>query len=83
MKVATSTRDRLARLASERGVTVKELVDQLAAQQPTRDELDARAAATADYIRRTMCPDLIEGPYPEAEDFLNAIRAGRIPHRLT
>lgn len=61
-KVATTkgdsaVRDRIAMIAAQRGVSIRDLVADLAAT-PTREELDAgRAAATA-YLGEHLCPDL-------------------------
>jgi hypothetical protein len=54
IKVSKQTRERLARLAAERHVTLKDLVEELAAAAPTAAELaerERRARATlAEYF---------------------------------
>ncbi|MGR6998825.1 hypothetical protein ACU686_12970 [Yinghuangia aomiensis] len=51
IKVAKATRERLAELASERGTTIRGLVESLAASAPTRAELQARAEAARVELR--------------------------------
>lgn len=77
IKVTTDVRDRLAILARERGCTIGQLVGDLAGTTPTREELDARYTAAADYIREHLCPDLTEDDLAAGEQFWQDLEAGR------
>jgi hypothetical protein len=56
IKVESAVRDRLAVLAAERGVTIRDLVEELARATPTRKDLEARHAAAMAYLREHVCP---------------------------
>ena len=82
IKVDSAVRDRLATLARERGTTIRDLVTDLATQTPTQMELQARAAATAAYLRENLCPDLSEADIEAGEAFWRELEAGRVPTSL-
>ena len=56
IKVDSLVRDRLARIASERGTSIREVVAELADSVPTDDELAARALAATQYVRDRINP---------------------------
>jgi len=63
IKVSAATRERLAALAAERGTTIRGLVDELARSEPTRAELQERAA----QARAELAAALGAAPSPQAE----------------
>lgn len=79
IKVDSAVRDRLALLAAERGVTIRDLVDELAQATPTRKDLQARHAAAMAYLREHVCPDLVESDIRAGERFWRELEAGRSP----
>lgn len=78
IKVTADVRDRLAILARERGCTIGELVSGLAANSPTRAELDARHAAAVAHIRQHLVPDFDETDAAAGEQMWRDLAAGRI-----
>jgi predicted DNA-binding ribbon-helix-helix protein len=79
IKVDSLVRDRLARIAAERGTSIRELVAQLADSMSTEEELATRALAATRYVRDRINPDLSESDLVAAEAFWTAIEAGRLP----
>ncbi|WP_405976515.1 hypothetical protein OG496_55120 [Streptomyces sp. NBC_00988] len=63
IKVSAASRDRLAVLASERGTTLRSLVEELAQGTPTRAEYAERA----ELARAELASALGNAPSPEAE----------------
>lgn len=63
IKVDPAVRDRLMVLARERGITMRDLVAELAGATPTAEELQARYEATRAYVEEHF----LKGPYT-AED---------------
>ncbi|WP_254711841.1 hypothetical protein [Streptomyces sp. TRM64462] len=63
IKVDTAVRDRLQELARERGITMRELVAQLAGATPTKEELAQRREETKAYIEQHF----LDGPYTEED----------------
>ena len=57
IKVDSLVRDRLAVLAAERNTTIRALVEQIAADIPTRAEVAQRQADAVAYIREHFIPD--------------------------
>jgi hypothetical protein len=57
IKVDSAVRDRLAVLAADRGLTLRDFVEQVAAGIPTQTELDERLERTVAYIRAHLVPD--------------------------
>jgi hypothetical protein len=83
IKVDSAVRDRLAVLAAERGVTIRDLVDELAQATPTRKDLEERHAAAMAYLREQMCPDLADGDLRVGERFWRELEAGRSPSAIS
>ena len=79
IKVDSLVCDRLARIASERGTTIREVVARLAASTPTEEELATRALAATQYVRDRINPSLSDSDLEAAEEFWRAIEAGRLP----
>lgn len=69
IKVDSAVRDRLAVLAAQRGATIRDLVTELAASTPTREELAARHLAATAYLRERVCPELDENDLAGGERF--------------
>ena len=69
IKVDSAVRDRLAVLAAQRGATIRDLVTELAASTPTREELAARHARATIYLREQLCPELDDNDLAEGERF--------------
>ena len=65
--------------AAHRGATIRDLVSQLAAQTPTREELAARHATATAYLREHLCPDLDGEDTEAAERFWHELEDGRTP----
>ncbi|WP_262386935.1 hypothetical protein [Streptomyces sp. TRM49041] len=63
IKVDTAVRDRLQELARERGITMRELVAQLAGAMPTKEELAERREETKAYIEEHFLGE----PYTEED----------------
>ncbi|MGH3646306.1 MAG: hypothetical protein ACRDTM_03885 [Micromonosporaceae bacterium] len=78
IKVKTEARDRLAILAKERGCTIGEVVDQLAESTPTHDELTARRAAAAAYVKEHLVSDFGEDDVTAGRQMLRDLAAGRL-----
>lgn len=79
IKVDSRVRDRLARLALERGTTIRDLVTELAEATATHEELQARADAACAYVREHVNPDLSDADLAAGEKFWAEIEAGRLP----
>ncbi|WP_405015259.1 hypothetical protein [Kitasatospora sp. NBC_01539] len=58
IKVSKETRERLQLLAGQRGTTMRDLVEQLAAQTLTEEELRARGEMARRYLRERMGIDV-------------------------
>ncbi|MGN9808869.1 hypothetical protein ACTMSW_05860 [Micromonospora sp. BQ11] len=82
IKVDALVRDRLAVLARERGLTMRELVAELARATPTDDELRERASRAEEYVRQHLAPHLTETDLAVATDTWTAIEAGETPEVL-
>jgi hypothetical protein len=79
IKVDSLVRDRLARIASERGTTIRDVVAQLADSTLTEEELATRALAATQYVRDRINPNLSESDLTAADAFWTAIEGGRLP----
>ncbi|WP_233521599.1 hypothetical protein [Streptomyces triticagri] len=64
IKVDRAVRDRLLELARERGMTMRDLVAELAGATPTQDELRARYEATKAYVEEHF----LGRPYTEEDE---------------
>lgn len=87
IKVDSQTRDRLAKLASERDTTIRDLVDQFSHETLTQGELDERARATEQYVRTHLCPDATDQEWEDAgeaaESVWQELAAGRVPESVS
>jgi predicted DNA-binding ribbon-helix-helix protein len=79
IKVDSRVRDRLARLARERGTTIGTLVAELADNTPTQEELDACGRAATAYVRERINPHLSDADLAAGERFWAEIEGGRLP----
>lgn len=82
IKVDEGVRARLAQLARERGMTIRDVVADLAAAQLTQDELDDRYARARAYVTANLCPELTEADIAAGQWVWDELRAGRIPASL-
>lgn len=82
IKVDGSTRDRLAVLAKERGLTMRDLVDRLARETLTQDELRRRATQAEEYVRTRIAAGLTRQELAAAEDVWVAVEDGDAPECL-
>ncbi|WJY43250.1 hypothetical protein QT196_39005 (plasmid) [Streptomyces sp. P9-2B-2] len=73
IQVQRETRDHLAELAKERGVSIGQLVEALAAQQPTAAQRAERLAADREVVRRMMGVDIPDEEFEQAPDVLGNI----------
>ncbi|MEU9489443.1 hypothetical protein AB0D83_38420 [Streptomyces decoyicus] len=73
IQVQRETRDHLAELAKERGVSIGQLVEALAAQQPTAAQRAERLAADREVVRRMMDVDIADEEFEQAPDVLGNI----------
>ncbi|MEB8344029.1 hypothetical protein [Streptomyces endophyticus] len=79
IKVDPAVRDRLMELAKERGVTMRDLVAELAGATPTKEELRKRYEETRAYVEEHF----LGGPYTEEDERAGErlwadIEAGRV-----
>lgn len=70
IQVPKETRDHLAQLAAERGMTIGRLVEAIAAHQPTAAQRAERLAADREVARRLIGADLSDQEFEEAPDIL-------------
>ncbi|MFF4229064.1 hypothetical protein [Streptomyces sp. NPDC001820] len=63
IKVDPAVRDRLQELARDRGITMRDLLAQLAGATPTKEELTQRREETKAYVEEHF----LGGPYTEAD----------------
>jgi hypothetical protein len=77
IKVDPRVRDRLAVLAAERGMSIRDLVGEMAQATPTREELDARHAAATAYIREHLIPDFGPDDVDAGERLWQDLSTGR------
>ncbi|MCX4640406.1 hypothetical protein HEP86_00280 [Streptomyces sp. RPA4-5] len=73
IQVQRETRDHLAELAKERGVSIGQLVEALAAEQPTAAQRAERLAADREVVRRMMGVDIRDEEFEQAPDVLGNI----------
>ncbi|MFI0978319.1 hypothetical protein ACH4SP_15145 [Streptomyces sp. NPDC021093] len=64
IKVAPAVRDRLLELARERGMSMRDLVGQLAGATPTKEEQQQRYEAAKAYVEEHF----LGGPYTEEDE---------------
>ncbi|GIG89146.1 cupin domain-containing protein [Plantactinospora endophytica] len=82
IKVDAAVRDRLAVIARERGVTVRDLVAELSNGTPTAAELRERADSAARYLRSRLGVDLDADDISAGERFWQGIASGVAPSTL-
>ena len=58
VQVPKHTRDHLAALAEERGMTLGQIVEAIAKEHPTRAQLDERAASARKHAREVVGVDM-------------------------
>ncbi|MEU2162251.1 hypothetical protein ACFVY9_18515 [Streptomyces sp. NPDC059544] len=73
IQVPRETRDHLAALAAERGLTLGQLVQQLAEREPTQAQTAERLRADRDAARRNMGTDMSDDEFDQAPDILGNI----------
>ncbi|MCC3771072.1 hypothetical protein [Streptomyces sp. UNOC14_S4] len=73
IQVSRETRDHLAELAKERGVSIGQLVEALAAEQPTAAQRAERLAADREAVRRVIGIDISDDEFDRAPDILGNI----------
>ncbi|MFC8145412.1 hypothetical protein ACFUKV_27260 [Streptomyces paradoxus] len=73
IQVSRQTRDHLAQVAKERGVTLGQLVEQLALEQPTAEQVAERVTADRRVVRETIGVDISDVEFDEAPDILGNI----------
>ncbi|MDH2392699.1 MULTISPECIES: hypothetical protein [Streptomyces] len=73
IQVRRETRDHLAELARERGLSIGQLVDALAAEQPTAAQRAERLAADREVVRRAIGLHISDAEFDEAPDILGNI----------
>jgi hypothetical protein len=78
IKVDSAVRDRLALLAAQRGSTIRDLVTDLAEATPTHEELTARQAAAAAYIREHLIPDFDQDDIDAGEELWRQLHAAQV-----
>ncbi|MFJ2173886.1 hypothetical protein ACIOHE_13360 [Streptomyces sp. NPDC087851] len=79
IKVDPAVRDRLQELARDRGITMRDLLAELAGATPTKEELDRRYAETKAYVEEHF----LGGSYTEEDEKAGeALWAGIVSGRL-
>ncbi|UNM15723.1 hypothetical protein J4032_33500 [Streptomyces formicae] len=73
IQVSREARDHLAVLAAERGLTLGQLVQQLAEREPTKAQIAERLRADRDAARQNMGSDMSDDEFDQAPDVLGNI----------
>jgi antitoxin MazE7 len=73
IQVPRGTRDHLAELAKERGMSIGQLVEALAAEQPTAAQRAERLAADRETVRRVIGVEISDQEFEDAPDILGNI----------
>jgi len=73
IQVSRQARDHLAQVAKERGMTLGQLVEQLAAEQPTAEQIAERVAADRQVVRDVIGLDITDEEFERAPDVLSNI----------
>jgi hypothetical protein len=76
IKVDSAVRDRLAALATERGLTLRALVTAFAENTPTEQELHERRRAAAAHVRDHFRASLDEADLEAGEAFWRDLESG-------
>ncbi|MFJ2966612.1 hypothetical protein ACIPIC_30425 [Streptomyces collinus] len=75
IQVSRQTRDHLAQVAKEQGVTLGQLVEQLAAEQLTADQIAERVAAARKVLRERMGCTLTDEEFDQGPNVLANVYA--------
>ncbi|MBD9701052.1 hypothetical protein [Streptomyces caniscabiei] len=75
IQVSKQSRDHLAQVAKERGMTLGQLIEQLASEQPTAEQIAERVAATRKVLRERMGCTLTDEEFDNGPDVLANIYA--------
>ncbi|GHH28130.1 hypothetical protein [Streptomyces lanatus] len=70
IQVSRQARDHLAQVAKERGVTLGQLVEQLASEQLTADQIAQQLAADRQVVRDKIGLDISDEEFDKAPDVL-------------
>jgi capsular polysaccharide biosynthesis protein len=73
IQVSRQARDHLAQVAKERGMTLGQLVEQLASEQPTAEQIAERVAADRQVVREVIGLDISDEEFDRAPDVLGNI----------
>ncbi|MEO3766177.1 hypothetical protein [Streptomyces sp. B8F3] len=73
IKVSLAARERLGILAAEHGTTIRALVEQLAAETPTRADLRARGEIARGYLREHMGVEVTAEDQAAGRELLDTI----------
>jgi hypothetical protein len=73
IQVSRQARDHLAQVARERGVTLGQLVEELAARQLTAAQVEERLAADRQAVREAIGVDISDEEFERAPDVLGNI----------
>ncbi|GAA2606292.1 MULTISPECIES: hypothetical protein [Streptomyces] len=75
IQVSRQARDHLAQVAKERGMTLGQLVEQLASEQPTAEQIAERVAATRTVLRERLGCTLSDEEFENGPNVLANIYA--------
>ncbi|MFJ3903211.1 hypothetical protein [Streptomyces sp. NPDC090025] len=73
IQVSKETRDHLAALATERGLTLGQLVQHLAEREPTKAQIAERLKADRDHARTLLDVEMTDEEFDNAPDVLGNI----------
>lgn len=73
IQVSKQARDHLAQVAKERGMTLGQLIEQLASEQPTAEQIAERVAADRLVVRDVIGVDISDAEFERAPDVLGNI----------
>ncbi|MFD1661229.1 hypothetical protein ACFSL4_24240 [Streptomyces caeni] len=73
IQVSRQARDHLAQVAKERGITLGQLIEELAAQQRTVEQIAERLAADRQVVRDVIGVDISDEEFDQAPDVLGNI----------
>lgn len=73
IQVSRQSRDHLAQVAKERGMTLGQLIEQLASEQPTAEQIAERVAADRQVVRDVIGVDISDEEFDQAPDVLGNI----------
>ncbi|MFJ7768783.1 hypothetical protein ACIQ1J_10330 [Streptomyces sp. NPDC097107] len=73
IQVSRQARDHLAQVAKERGMTLGQLVEQLASEQPTAEQIAERVAADRQVVRDVVGVAISDEEFDRAPDVLGNI----------